>query len=78
MAPKGKLVNRKGRKSREDELVEKKKKEEIERQKTAEERQGETAEREEEEVLGVESDAESTTSATGKQNLCRHEYPILK
>ena len=48
MAPKGKLVNRKGRKSREDELVEKKKKEEIERQKTAEERQGETAEREKE------------------------------
>ena len=58
MAPKGKLVNRKGRKSREDELVEKKKKEEIERQKTAEERQGETAEREEEEeVLGVQKGA---------------------
>lgn len=74
MAPKTKVASRKGKKSKDDEKEERRRREERERKAAEEEREGERAEGGEEEGSGVESDEESTTSATGKQNPSRYDF----
>lgn len=73
MPPKTKAASRKGKKTKND-GTEERRSEERERQAAEQEREGERAEGGEEEGSGVQSDAESTTSATGKQNLSRYDF----